>query len=483
MARASLYPVLLIDDEVQFLQSAAITLRVAGFDVTTCSNSGEALAIVGGRFFGVVVLDILMPGRPGSDLLPEIKKLSPLSQVVMLTAVNDVETAVACIRNGAFDYLVKPVEKDRFVTTVRRALDMVELKNENILLKDRLLRNRLEHPGLFESIVTRDNRLMAVFQYIEAIAHTSMPVLIQGETGTGKELIARAIHRVSGRKGSFVTVNAAGLNDTLFSDTLFGHERGAFTGAEGKRDGLVAKAAEGTLFLDEIGELAAESQVKLLRLLEDRTYYPAGSDTQRTTDARFVVASNRDLARLQNENVFRADLYFRLEAHKIELPPLCERREDIPLLIDTFVEEAAAKLKKEPPAVSEPLYAMLQGYAFPGNVRELRNMIFDAVSITTGKVLDQSYFLERLKKNQPLCTETRPAGAFSPDSVSRWPRLPALRDAEQMLVDEALRRSKGNQTVAAQLLGMTRSALNKRLTRAKIGEETADDSGNSRKES
>jgi DNA-binding NtrC family response regulator len=471
MARTSLYPVLLVDDEVQFLQSAAITLRVAGFDVTTCSRGSEALTIIAGRQFGVVVLDILMPERSGSELLPEIRKISPATQVVMLTAVNDVETAVSCMRQGAFDYLVKSVEKDRIITTVRRALDMVELSAENRLLKDRLLRNRLEHPEMFETIVTRNSRLIAVFQYIEAIAQSSMPVLIQGETGTGKELIAKAIHNASGRKGNFVSVNAAGLNDALFCDALFGHERGAFTGAEGKRGGLVAKASGGTLFLDEIGELAPESQVKLLRLLEERTYYPTGSDTQRTTDARFVVATNKDLAKHQKDGLFRADLYFRLEAHKIDLPPLRERREDVSLLIDTFIEEAAEQQKKEPFTVPQSVYTLLQEYSFPGNIRELRNMIIDAVSVAKTSVFDDSYFLERLKNNQAGHPDTRQSDNFTKESISRWSHLPSLKEAEQMLVDEALRRSNGNQTVAAQLLEMTRSALNKRLTRAKDGNE------------
>ena len=472
MARASTYPVLLVDDEVQFLQSAAITLRVAGFDVTTCANSKEVLDIVAGRQFGAVVLDVLMPEPSGKMLLPQIAGKSPATQVVMLTAVNDVETAVTCMRQGAFDYLVKPVEKDRLVTTVRRALDMVELRSENVLLKDRLLRNRLEYPEVFENIITRDQRMVAIFQYIEAIAQTRMPVLIQGETGTGKELVARAIHQASGLVGDFISVNIAGLGDALFCDTLFGHERGAFTGAQDKREGLVSKARGGTLFLDEIGDLSTESQIKLLRLIEERSYYPAGSDTQRTTDARFVVATNRDLAKLQKDAVFRADLYFRLDAHKIDLPPLCERREDIPLLVDAFIEEAAQQLKKEPPRVPEPLYALLQKYSFPGNVRELRNMIIDAVSVAKTPTLDEAYFMERLQKNQTVCPEIHKSGEFNKEALSRWSQLPSLKEAEQMLVDEALRRSKGNQTIAAQFLGMTRSALNKRLTRAKNNEGT-----------
>jgi DNA-binding NtrC family response regulator len=467
MARASSYPVLLVDDEVQFLQSAAITLRLAGFDVTATANSREVASLVTDRDFGAVMLDILMPGLSGTDLLPLIKRSSPRTQVIMMTAVTDVETAVTCMRDGAFDYLIKPVEKDRLVTTVRRALDMVELHNENIRLRDHLLLNQIERPELFEPIVTRDRGMIAIFQYIEAIAQTRMPVLVQGETGTGKELIAAAIHRASGRKGDFVSVNASGLNDTLFCDTLFGHERGAFTGAEGKREGLVAKANGGTLFLDEIGDLALDSQVKLLRLIEERTYYPAGSDTQRTTDARFVVATNRDLAALQEKNCFRSDLYYRLEAHKVTLPPLRMRQEDLPLLVDSFVEEAAKQLQKEPPEVPETLYAMLKQHPFPGNVRELRNMIIDAVSVGNGQCLDTAYFSTRLQQNQTSHAEEKLSGAFSKENLSSWPSLPSLKEAEQMLIEEGLRRSNGNQTMAASILGMTRSALNKRLTRAK----------------
>jgi DNA-binding NtrC family response regulator len=467
MARASSYPVLLVDDEVQFLQSAAITLRLAGFDVSITSNPEEVIALITGREFGAVMLDILMPGRSGTELLPLIKKTSPRTQVIMMTAVTDIETAVNCMRQGAFDYLIKPVEKDRLVNTVRRALDMVELHNENIRLRDHLLQNQLEHPEMFESIVTRDRGMIAIFQYIEAIAQTMMPVLVQGETGTGKELIASAIHRASGRKGDFVSVNASGLNDPLFCDTLFGHERGAFTGAEGKREGLVAKAGGGTLFLDEIGDLAMESQVKLLRLIEERSFYPTGSDTMRTTDARFIVATNRDLAKCQKDGLFRTDLYYRLEAHTIILPALRQRREDIALLTDWFVEEAALQLQKDVPEIPEKVYAALKQYSFPGNVRELRNMIIDAVSVCTAPCLDEQYFLRRLEKNMNTASQVQAPSDFSKESLSRWPSLPSLKDAEQILIDEALRRSNGNQTLAASMLGMTRTALNKRLIRAK----------------
>ncbi|MCU0609797.1 MAG: sigma-54 dependent transcriptional regulator [Chitinispirillaceae bacterium] len=474
MARTSSYPVLLVDDEVRFLQSAAITLRLAGFDVTTCSDSRTVPAMLDEKQYGAVMLDILMPELPGTALLPEIVRRSPATQVIMLTAVNDVESAVTCMREGAFDYLVKPVEKERLVTTIRRALDLVELRSENSRLKERLLRNQLECPEAFEEIVTRDPAMIAIFQYIEAIAQTQLPVLVQGETGTGKELVAGAVHRVSGRKGRFVSVNIAGLNDALFGDALFGHERGAFTGAEGKREGLVAAARGGTLFLDEIGDLSMESQVKLLRLIEERTYYPAGSDTLRTTDARFVVATNRDLALLRKEGRFRSDLYYRLEAHEIDLPPLRLRAKDIALLAETFIEEAAAQLNKPQPALSDRLLSSLETYSFPGNIRELRNMMFDAVSISKNSTLDTAAVAGRLDKRRTAETVASLTGTLTIETLSRWEQLPSLREAEQMLVEEALRRAGGNQTIAAQLLGMTRSALNKRLTRAKDSEVPAD---------
>ena len=464
-------PILLVDDEVDFLKSASITLRVAGFNVVTCPQSEEALSLMAQQRFAVVVLDILMPGLPGNVLLPEIVKAFPESPVIMLTAINSVETAVECMRAGAFDYLVKPVEKSRLITSVRRAAEYVDMRDENKLLTGYLLHDRLERPALFERFVTRSPRMHGIFQYIEAIAQTPMPVLITGETGVGKELVARALHDASGRIGEFVSINIAGLSDALVSDTLFGHERGAFTGADARREGLVARAAKGTLFLDEIGDLAMESQIKLLRLLEDKTYYPVGSDAPRTSNARVIVATNRELETMRQNQTFRNDLYFRLQGHQIAIPPLRDRREDIRLLIDTFCEQAAHELTKPAPTVPDELYAFLSRYGFPGNIRELKNMVFDAVSTEKNGTMSIAYFRDRLG----IPYETSPASSYDADSaeqfttdkLSRLQRLPTLKDSEQMLVEEALRRSNGNQTLAAQLLGLTRSALNKRLIRAR----------------
>jgi DNA-binding NtrC family response regulator len=470
MPNISNFPVLIIDDEAQYLQGAAVVLRVAGFEVTTTSDPLQVLDIVRNRSFGAILLDILMPGKRGDELLDSIIAASPLSAVIMATAVNDIEIAVNCMRKGAFDYILKPVEKDRLVTTVKRAVEMVELRSENRKLKEGLLRNQLKNPDIFEQIVTRDSQMLSVFRYIEAIAQTPMPVLIKGETGTGKELIAQAIHRARGRTGEFVCVNAAGMTDALFSDALFGHEKGAFTGADSKRAGLVAKASGGTLFLDEIGDMALESQIKLLRLLEERTYYPTGSDTPRTSDARIIAATNRDLDQMRKEGKFRDDLYFRLEAHIVEIPSLRQRRNDIPLLIDCFVDKISQQLIKEPPTIERDFYNVCSLYSFPGNVRELRNVISDVVSVLEGTVLTVNALPAKLTQGATSSTPIF-SPEFNQESLKQWQALPAIKDAEQLLIDEALRRSNGNQAIAAQLLGMTRSALNKRLTRAKQDQE------------
>jgi DNA-binding NtrC family response regulator len=466
MPTISNFPVLIIDDEAQYLQSAAIALRVAGYEAVTLSDPKSALDIVKNRLFGAILLDILMPGFRGDALIDSLISASPLSAVIMVTAVNDIDVAVNCMRKGAFDYLIKPVEKERLVTTVRRAVEMVELRSENQCLKEGLLRNKLKKPENFEFIITRDSQMLSAFRYIEAIAQTPMPVLIRGETGSGKELIAQAVHNASGRTGEFVCMNAAGISDALFSDALFGHEKGAFTGADSKRPGLVARAAKGTLFLDEIGEMTIESQIKILRLLEERTYYPAGSDTPRTSDARIIAATNCDLDSMRKDGKFRNDLFYRLEAHVVEIPPLRQRAQDIPLLVDHFIEVVSQQINKEPPVIDQSFYDTCSKYSFPGNIRELRNVITDVFSVLEGETLTASSLPQKFSLGSTNVNDIV-SSEFNQDTLKHWPMLPAIKDAEQLLIDEALRRSNGNQTMAAQLLGMTRSALNKRLIRAK----------------
>jgi DNA-binding NtrC family response regulator len=306
--------------------------------------------------------------------------------------------------------------------------------------------------------------MRSIFQYIEAVAPSPRPVLITGETGVGKELVARAVHTLSNRKGAFTPVNVAGLDDHVFADTLFGHKRGAFTGAMEGRSGLLEQAAGGTLFLDEIGDLSAVSQVKLLRLLQEGEYLPLGSDLAKRSDARIVVATNQDLEAARNSGRFRKDLYYRLCGHRLQIPPLRERPEDLPVLLDYFLEKAANCLGKKKPTPPHELFKLLAAYRFPGNVRELESMIYNAVSIHTSGKLSMDAFKSEIFKTQPGLSGAiaSPADAGEEKTVFPDP-LPTLKQVEQLLVDESLRRSNGNQAIAAMMLGITRQALNKRL--------------------
>jgi two-component system nitrogen regulation response regulator GlnG len=461
--------ILLIDDEDEFLRSVSFTLRISGYpDVDICAGGTGALEQMDKAAYSLVLLDIMMPEVSGRELLPKIVAARPEVPVIMCTAVNEVESAVECIRAGAFDYMVKPIDKARLLTTVEKALTFHELKGENARLTESLLGSPLREPGTFSNIVTESNAMRSLFRYVEAIAPTSMPVLIYGETGSGKELFASALHRASGRSGPLVTVNVAGLDDTLFSDTLFGHERGAFTGAEKKREGLVAKATGGTLFLDEIGDLRIETQVKLLRLIEDRTYYPVGSDSAQRTDARIITATGVDLAAAVSKGTFRRDLFYRLKSHTIRIPPLRDRKEDLQPLVTHFLKQAAAETGKLAPTPPPQLYQVLRNYAFPGNVRELRGIVFDAVSRHTGGVMSLDVFKEHIGIEPSGIGEEHPEtfNAVGNGPIAFGEQLPTLKAAEDALVEEAMKRCDNNQSQAARLLGITPSALNKRLNKA-----------------
>ncbi len=466
-AKYPVNPVLLVDDEEHLLQSGSFALRTSGIsNVMRCSDSRKVMVLLREKPVSVIILDLMMPFINGDELLPEITREFPHIPVIMHTAVNEVKRAVDCMKKGAFDYLTKPVDKARLVTCVKKAIEFSDIKSENIELKKSLLRDRLEKPKVFENIVTGNHSMYSIFQYIEAIARTSLPVLITGDTGVGKEMIAKAVHDASERKGYFVSINLAGLDDSLFSDTLFGHTKGAFTGAEKMRKGLIEKATGGTLFLDEIGDLKMESQIKLLRLLEERTYYQVGSDHLITSNARIVVATNINLSKMQNEGNFRKDLFYRLQNHHIEIPSLYSRKDDIPLLTDFFMEAAAQEVNKATPTFPPELYTLLANYQFPGNIRELKGMIFDAVSRHKSGILSLDVFRERIDKNKfdaVLSKVEIPAG--SDDKVFFSDPLPTIKEVEKKLVDEALKRANNNQTIAAQMLGLTRSALNKRLNR------------------
>ncbi len=352
----------------------------------------------------------------------------------------------------------------RDITERKEAEDA--LRNEVSSLKKHLLTDQLEHEEAFSDIITKDRRMRSLFKYVEVIAASREPVLITGETGSGKELFAQVIHTLSGYKGQFIAVNVAGLDDMVFSDTLFGHKRGAYTGADQARDGLIVRASGGTLFLDEIGDLSESSQVKLLRLLQERTFYPLGSDTPLRTDARIVVATNRDVQSLMAEGKFRKDLYYRLRSHQIQVPPLRDRRDDIPVLLDHFLDEACRELNHKRFSAPPELVILLSSYDFPGNVREFRALVFDAVTRHKSGIPLMQCFTDAVGRDLVPPPDIGVPTPQEADALSRiFGHFPTLRETEELLIKEALKRANRHQGVAASMLGITRQALNKRLLR------------------
>ena len=350
----------------------------------------------------------------------------------------------------------------------KRAVEVGELRSENRQLKERLSSNRPEHPDVFSDIVTQNPAMDMIFRKVELVAASALPVLITGETGVGKEKIAAAIHQLSGRPGKFVKTDIAGVDDQMFSDMLFGHEKGAFTGANSARQGLIEQASGGTLFLDEIGDLRMESQHKLLRVLQDGEYYPLGMDKAKTCDVRVITATNRTIEFLTSGGTFREDLYFRLRSHHVHLPPLRERKGDIPLLVSHFLKQSAAALNKKTP--TPELFTILRTYHFPGNIRELEAMVHDAVSQHEGGVLSTRAIREMIDEDTsaPHGDAAHEASADSfADGLSGFQEFPTLKEMEQLMIAEALKRADGNQTVASRLLGLSRRSLNNGLSRSR----------------
>jgi len=465
--------VLIVDDEINTLKASATVLKMHGLkNVVTESDSRNVLEIMNAGGIDVVILDLFMPHVSGMELLPRLRELHPQVPVIIVTAAYEVERAVECIKSGAFDYLVKPVEPERMLITLRKAFESNALTDQVASLRDHLVEDRLDNPAAFEEIVSCSRKMRAIFQYLEVVAKSPQPVLITGESGTGKELAARAIHRLSGCKGELVSVNLAGLDDTMFSDTLFGHTRGAFTGADQLRDGLIVKAASGVILLDEIGDLGESSQIRLLRLIQEREFYPVGSDTPRNSEARVVCASNKDLKELVAQGRFRNDLFFRLNVHHVVLPPLRNRKEDIPLLLEHFISQAAKSLAISPPSYPAELLDLLAVYHFPGNVRELQGIIFDAVARCKSGKLSLEPFRQVMTsgRTQAAVPTTSLALGQDPrqDQLEKiWGHFPTLDEAEDYLIEFAMNIAKGNQGTAATMLGLKRQTLNVRLKNRK----------------
>lgn len=460
-------PILMVDDEPAWLRTMAMVLKMSGGinHVTMCSDARDVLVLLLEKKFSLVILDLNMPHMDGESLLRMIKENQPEIPVVIISGMNQMDTAIRCVKAGAEDFFVKTDDRQRVVAGIRRVLENSRIQNEQRDIIASLMDSGSRISAEFPLFNTCSTLMYGVFSYLKGIARSREPLLINGESGTGKELIARSLHALHGVDTPWVAVNVAGLDDMVFSDTLFGHVKGAYTGAERDRPGMIQQAGSGILFLDEIGDLSSASQVKLLRLLEEGEYYPLGSDKPRRLSARIIAATNRDLKEEETEGRFRRDLLYRLSIHQVTIPPLRERPDDIPLLMDGFLDDICAQLGVSRPVIPIGVLKLLKTYPFPGNIRELRALIYDAVCNNDQQGLAEDFFRQKLNlgttagsgsEDQPLPASK---GIVFPDP------LPTLKEITQSLITVALERSQGNQSQAAKLLGISQQALHQRLKR------------------
>lgn len=463
--------ILILDDDETIRTRLELLFARVGIDrVVATGDKDLAYSLVAGRQVELVILDLFLPEAEGEDLLKDFARAAPELPVLVMTGASDPETIVRCMRAGAIDYVVKPVDEVRLLVSVWNAIAAVEQKKEADRFRDKILERKAERPAAFEAVVTQDERMLALFSYAESVARSRHPVLITGETGTGKELFARAIHQASGRSGAFVAVNVGGLDDAMFSDSLFGHRKGAYTGADTARQGLLKEAEGGTILLDEVGDLEPHSQIKLLRLLQEGDYYPLGADLPLRSDARVIAATTKDLRGASASGSFRADLFYRLQTHPLSIPPLRERPGDLVLLVRHFLEKSARDLgiefpgSKEAQACAEKVGRVLADYAFPGNVRELESLVHDAVTGSRGGKLDLQALRARIGADKQA-DEEAPRSDGLPLFVRELTegRIPTMDEAEHELAELALQRSEGNISRAAQVLGISRQTLYNKL--------------------
>ncbi len=453
--------IVIIDDEIEILSSMELFLESEGFnDIYKFSSGNPALDFISNNSVDLLFLDLNLPDISGQDILTQVNSEKPNLPVIVVTGYNDLETAISIMKQGAYDYLVKPIDLDRVSVSINNALKYGELNSSFNILKKEFFIENLDHPEVFSSIITANKKMIKLFHYISAISISSFPVLITGETGVGKELFAKAIHDKSNRPGDFIAMDVSSYSSETFKDALFGHVKGAYTGALGHRDGLIKAADSGTLFLDEIGDLNLELQSILLRVLQESEYRQSGSDKLLKTNARIIFATNRDLKKLIQEGRFRKDLYYRLETHNFNIPPLRDRSDDISLLFSHFISEACENLNREGLLIPEDVYLYLKQYNFPGNVRELKNIALNSATLSSGSELNIDFIKDKIEIDEINSLTPNRYGSL----IINTP-FPTFQEAELILIDEAMERTKHNQIHAAALLGISRQALNKRLNK------------------
>ncbi len=446
------WEILVVDDEQVMRDSMAAWLREDGYQVDVASSGREALERAREVDYALYFIDLKMPpGFDGIETMVELRKIRPDASVVIITAYATVDTAITAIKEGAQEYIVKPCNPEEISLLVQRIIKVKNLQRENLILRRKLTRQ-----ATFQDILSKNPRMHEIFSLVRQIAGLKSTVLIEGESGTGKELIARAIHSLSDRAAQpFIAVSCAALTETLLESELFGHEKGAFTGAAARKKGKFEMADAGTLLLDEIGEVPAKLQMDLLRVLQERRFFRVGGTEEVQVDVRVIAATRVDLQEAVRQARFRDDLYYRLNVIRIRVPPLRERREDIPLLARHFVDHLALELKRDVQEISEGALRVLLDHDWPGNVRELENAVERAIVTCRKRVLTEEDF-------EFMSREGAPRASWSP------PTHLTLHEVERQVIQATLRRTGGNVKETAEVLGIDRSTLYDRIRKYDI---------------
>ena len=447
--------ILLVDDEQDFLESLERGLFVSGFRNIRAERDPRKAAVLfqQGEPVDIALIDMTMPGMTGIELLDIIRSSSPTTECIMVTAVDEVSLAVSCLKKGAFDYRVKPLDMEELHVVILKALE-----RKNFLEIQRIGKQKkfpdLANPGAFVALISQSEKMLRIMKEAELHAASKVPVLITGETGTGKELLAKAIHKASSRAGrTFTPINMSALSPGLFEAEFYGHTKGAFTGASQDRKGYIETTAGGTLFLDEIGSLPLDLQGKLLRLLQEGEYFKLGTSTPQGADIRFVAATNVELEKLQAQGLFRKDLFYRLCGAWLDLPPLRDRKSDIPILVEAFLREHGECHGGRD--LEEPVWTLLSAYDYPGNVRELKSIVLHAANLAGGEPISVHHLPAYV--TAALSTNHRPAALFSSESI-----VP-LAAVEKDHILKAYRYTGGNKLQTARLLEIGLNTLRRKL--------------------